>query len=163
MKREVRLVIDGDAGTRAARGLDTLSDLLARERAAAPASDPCREGACGDCVVLADGVLVAACITPVLQLDGARISTFAGLCRDDADEAPRLVAAARALARFADDRGLFPCDVCRSGVLLAAALDASGASGEGTSALSSRVCRCSDLAELPPEIERLRRELGEAP
>jgi aerobic-type carbon monoxide dehydrogenase small subunit (CoxS/CutS family) len=159
---EIELFLDGQPLHLSASGLETLSNALAKTRGRSAAKEPCGEGVCGACSVLVDGELVAACIAPVVQLEGRHLRTFQGLLRaEEGGESPaprpELREAARQLARFADRFGLFPCDLCRDGVLLAAAVDlAAVAEGRASEALASRVCRCSDLSELVEEVRRLR-------
>lgn len=145
-------------------GLTSLAAALAEMRGGAGAISPCGEGVCGACSLLVDGELVAACITPLCQLAGARVLTFDGLLRErsaaSVARTPRtvgLAGLALRLATFADRQGLFPCDLCRDGVLLAATVDlAAAAEGQTSQALASRVCRCTDLAELVDEVDRLK-------
>lgn len=136
-------------------GLCSLAEALASARGEGAPTMPCAEGVCGACSVLVDGHLVASCITPLRQLEGTRVTTFDGLLREGTDRSEPLVATALQLAAFADQRGLFPCDLCRDGVLLAATVDlVVRREGRPSAALASRVCRCSDLAELVEEVKR---------
>jgi aerobic carbon-monoxide dehydrogenase small subunit len=56
-----------------------LLDVLREDLHLTGAKEGCGEGECGSCSVLVNGDLVNSCLIPVLQAEGARITTIEGL------------------------------------------------------------------------------------
>jgi len=103
----------------------------------------CGIGTCGACGVLVDGELVASCLVPVVQVDGAELH----LAADDA------------LAKLRRTLGdVPPCDRCMPGLLVAARffVDArDGLPGETiTEALASHHCDCAGFVSIRKAVER---------
>src|SRR5437762_7380680 len=79
----VTLVVNGRPVTRAAGAHLTLLRWLREEAGVTDPKYACGEGICGACTVLVDGETVSACVVLAAQVDGAEITTAAGLL--DAD------------------------------------------------------------------------------
>jgi CO/xanthine dehydrogenase Mo-binding subunit/aerobic-type carbon monoxide dehydrogenase small subunit (CoxS/CutS family) len=98
----------------------------------------CDAGDCGACTVLVDGHQVCACLTPVAQVDGARVTTVEGLAANGT-LAPLLAA----FQRF----GAAQCGICTPGMLMAAASllarNACPSAAEVEDALGGVLCRCT--------------------
>jgi carbon-monoxide dehydrogenase small subunit len=60
-----------------------LLDVLREDLHLTGAKEGCGEGECGSCSVLVNGDLVNSCLIPVLQAEGARITTIEGLAIGD--------------------------------------------------------------------------------
>ncbi len=98
----------------------------------------CREGECGACTVLMDGVVVNACLVPAFQVEGAEIETIEGLA--PAGELSDLQMAFLA-------HGAVQCGFCTPGMVMAAEgflranpqPDAAGIAH----ALAGNLCRCT--------------------
>ena len=71
----------------------------------------CGEGECGACAVLIDGELVNSCLVPVLQADGAVVTTIEGVA-----DGERLHAVQEAFIAH----GGAQCGICTPGMVLAA-------------------------------------------
>ena len=71
----------------------------------------CGEGECGACSVLIDGELTNSCLVPVLQVDGASITTIEGVADNG-----KLNAVQQAFL----DHGGAQCGICTPGMILAA-------------------------------------------
>ncbi len=102
-----------------------------------------RKGQCGTCMVLVDGKAVLSCITKVISLQGAEVTTIEGLGTPDR---PNLVQQAFVLA------GAVQCGFCIPGMivtaeeLLSANPDPSRA--EVKRALRRNLCRCTGYVKI---------------
>jgi carbon-monoxide dehydrogenase small subunit len=63
-------------------GMTRLLDVVREDLGATGAKEGCGEGECGACTVLIDGRAVCACLVPVVQVAGAKITTVEGLETD---------------------------------------------------------------------------------
>ena len=73
----------------------------------------CGEGECGACSVLVNGELVNSCLTPVLQADGAAITTIEGVAGwTDVN--------LHAVQQAFIEHGGAQCGICTPGMMLAA-------------------------------------------
>jgi carbon-monoxide dehydrogenase small subunit len=121
----VRLVVNGQATTVVAHPLSRLLDVLRHDLHLTGTKEGCGEGECGACSVLVDGQLVNSCLTPVLQVDGAPITTIEGIAPDDG----RL----HALQQAFFEHGGAQCGICTPGMVLAAV----------SLGLAGNLCRCT--------------------
>jgi len=63
--------------------LKRLLDVLREDLHLTGTKEGCGEGECGSCSVLLNGDLVNSCLVPVLQTEGARITTIEGVAQED--------------------------------------------------------------------------------
>ena len=108
----VTLTVNGSHVTKTAGA--NLS-LLRWLRDVADVTDPkygCGEGVCGACTVLVDGQPVSSCIVLAAQVDGAQVTTAAGLCEPDGSLGP--------LQRAFHEHHAAQCGFCTPGMLLCA-------------------------------------------
>jgi carbon-monoxide dehydrogenase small subunit len=103
-------VIDGPPMAR-------LLDVLREELRLTGTKEGCGEGECGACSVLIDGELANSCLVPVMQVDGARITTIEGI-PTLADASTVHVDTARIQQAFIDEGGA-QCGICTPGMILA--------------------------------------------
>jgi aerobic carbon-monoxide dehydrogenase small subunit len=88
-----------------------LLDALREELRLTGVKEGCGEGECGACAVLLDGVLVNSCLVPVLQVDGAEITTVEGFAQNEKYDS---------LCRAFIEHGATQCGICTPGMLVAA-------------------------------------------
>jgi carbon-monoxide dehydrogenase small subunit len=88
-----------------------LLDVLREELGLTGVKEGCGEGECGACSVIIEGELANSCLVPVLQVDGASITTIEGVARDG-----RLHPVQRAFLEC----GGTQCGICTPGMILAA-------------------------------------------
>ena len=91
--------------------MSRLLDVLREDLRLTGVKEGCGEGECGACSVLIDGELVNSCLVPLLQVEGASITTIEGVAIDG-----KLHAVQQAFL----DCGGAQCGICTPGMILAA-------------------------------------------
>lgn len=154
-ERTVTLVVNGRSVTRTAGAHWSLLRWL---RDAADVTDPkygCGEGVCGACTVMVDGEPVSSCIVLAAQVDGAEITTAAGLCEPDGSLGP--------LQRHFHEHHAAQCGFCTPGMLVCAHAmlrdaDAPLSRAEIREALHGNLCRCTGYTHIVDAIEAAQSE-----
>jgi carbon-monoxide dehydrogenase small subunit len=118
-------------------------DALRKELHLTGTKEGCGEGECGACAVLLDGRLVNSCLVPLLQADGAEITTIEGVA-----DGERLHAVQEAFVA----NGAAQCGICTPGMVLAA-IDLLRRNPAPTDAdvragLAGNLCRCTGYARI---------------
>jgi aerobic-type carbon monoxide dehydrogenase small subunit (CoxS/CutS family) len=144
----VTLIVNGRRLTRSAGGHVTLLRWL-RD---ADVTDPkygCGEGICGSCAVLVDGEPVSSCIVLAAQVDGAEITTAAGLGSPEGGLGPLQSAFHRHHAA--------QCGFCTPGMLMCAVAMLTEGSArsreEIREGLHGNLCRCTGYQHIVDAIE----------
>jgi len=136
---DVRLVVNGVESFVQVHPMARLLDVLRTELRLTGTKEGCGEGECGACSVLLNGELVNSCLTPVLQADGAAITTIEGIASSDGE--------LHAVQRAFLEHGGAQCGICTPGMVLAAVSllqrhpDAGDA--EIRNGLAGNLCRCT--------------------
>jgi aerobic carbon-monoxide dehydrogenase small subunit len=107
----MRVKVNGTDYTIEAPPMSRLLDVLREDLRLTGVKEGCGEGECGACAVLIDGELVNSCLVPVLQVEGASITTIEGVAIDD-----KLNAVQQAFLEY----GGAQCGICTPGMILAA-------------------------------------------
>ena len=97
-----------------------LLDVLRQQLHLTGTKEGCGEGECGACAVLIDGELVNSCLTPVLQVQGASMTTIEGVANGEQLHAVQEAFIAHGGAQ---------CGICTPGMILAAVTPAATPSG----------------------------------
>jgi carbon-monoxide dehydrogenase small subunit len=79
----IQFTINGHEKTIEAPPMKRLLDILREDLHLTGAKEGCGEGECGACAVLINGDLVNSCLVPILQAEGAEITTIEGLVIDE--------------------------------------------------------------------------------
>jgi aerobic carbon-monoxide dehydrogenase small subunit len=131
--------------------------LLRWLREAAGVTDPkygCGEGICGACTVLVDGEPASACLVLAAQVDGAAVTTAAGLLEADGSLGP--------LQRAFHERHAAQCGFCTPGMLMAATAALAGgrrlSRAEIRAELHGNLCRCTGYGPIVDAIELAQEE-----
>jgi aerobic carbon-monoxide dehydrogenase small subunit len=111
---EIRFTINGEEKTVTAPPLKRLLDVLRGDLHLTGTKEGCGEGECGSCSILMNGELVNSCLIPVLQAEGARITTIEGLAGRTA-EGEQL----HPIQQCFLERGGAQCGICTPGMILA--------------------------------------------
>ena len=109
----------------------------------------CGEGVCGACTVLVDGEPVSSCIVLAAQVDGAEITTAAGLTGSSGELSP--------LQRKFHEHHAAQCGFCTPGMLVCAAAMLADprrrTRDEIREELHGNLCRCTGYQQIVDAIE----------
>jgi carbon-monoxide dehydrogenase small subunit len=130
------------------RPLTTLQAVLREQLGATATKDGCRQGGCGSCTVLLDGEPVVACLVPVEDVAGRRVTTLETITPVDG---------VHPLQQAFIEDGAFQCGYCTPGMIMVASAllerDPAPSSADITEALSGNICRCTGYRPIVRAIE----------
>jgi carbon-monoxide dehydrogenase small subunit len=136
---DVRFRLNGRDAEVRVHPMARLLDVLRTDLHHTGTKEGCGEGECGACSVLVNGELVNSCLTPVLQVDGAEVTTIEGI----AGSATVLHAVQRAFV----EHGGAQCGICTPGMVLASVSlltrCPTPSDDEIRSGLAGNLCRCT--------------------
>ncbi len=145
--RATRFVVNGRPVRVEAAPIKRLSAVLRDDCGLQGTKVGCNAGDCGACTVLLDGAQVCACLLPLGQAEGRRITTVEGLASDD-----RLGPLQLAFQRH----GAAQCGICTPGMLMAASdLLARAPRPDAAAvldALGGVLCRCTGYQKIVEAI-----------
>ncbi|MFD1053494.1 (2Fe-2S)-binding protein [Terrabacter terrigena] len=147
----MNLRVNGRRVPVSAAPMTPLVDVLRDEVGDTSPKPGCREGRCGSCTVLLDGLPVLSCLLPVARAEDGEITTVQGLTGpgDDLDEVQGAFARA----------GAVQCGICTPGMILAARAlleEKPDASREEIKAgLVGNLCRCTGYTKILDAVESL--------
>jgi len=146
---QVAFTINGDAVTVDVHPMARLLDVVRQQLRLTGTKEGCGEGECGACSVLIDGELVNSCLTPVIQVEGASVTTIEGVANGD-----ELHAVQQAFI----DHGGAQCGICTPGMILAAVdlLERNPAPTEADirTGLAGNLCRCTGYMKIFESVVR---------
>jgi carbon-monoxide dehydrogenase small subunit len=118
----------------------------------------CREGICGSCNVLLDGVPVRSCLLLAVQVEGCAVTTVEGLA-----EGGELSALQRAFV----EHGAVQCGFCTAGLLVTATnllrRNARPSDEQVVEALAGNLCRCTGYTKVVAAVLAAAAEHGQGP
>jgi carbon-monoxide dehydrogenase small subunit len=111
---EIAFTVNGAARSVSAPPIKRLLDVLREDLHLTGTKEGCGEGECGSCSVLLNGELVNSCLVPVLQAEGAVITTIEGLA-SQGKEGEQL----HPIQQCFLECGGAQCGICTPGMILA--------------------------------------------
>src|SRR5215813_13360671 len=78
-KIELQATVNGRRETMRVYPIERLLDVLREQLRLTGTKEGCGEGECGACTVFLDGQIVNSCLIPMVQVEGARITTIEGI------------------------------------------------------------------------------------
>jgi aerobic-type carbon monoxide dehydrogenase small subunit (CoxS/CutS family) len=150
----IQVKINGEERTLSFPGDAVLLDVL-RQGGYTEVKEGCREGACGSCLVLLDGVLVNSCQVLAGSVGGRAITTVRGV---GTFQVPHPIQEAFVEA------GAVHCGFCTPALVLAAyaLLQKEGSPDRAriARALDGNLCRCTGSVKIVEAVELAARRLG---
>jgi aerobic carbon-monoxide dehydrogenase small subunit len=151
--RSVAFRLNGRPVTGEVDDAELLCDCL-RERMGRPGTRVgCREGVCGSCDVLVDGVVVRSCLLLAAQVEGSEVTTVEGLAARSGAPEGELSRLQRAFV----DHGAVQCGFCTAGLLVCATAllerDPDPSPERIVAALSGNLCRCTGYAKVVAAVQ----------
>jgi carbon-monoxide dehydrogenase small subunit len=138
-----KFVVNGREVRVSAPPMARLLDVLREELGLTGTKEGCGEGECGACSVIVDGELTNSCLVPVVQVDGAKVTTIEGL-----ETKGELSPVQQAFI----EHGGAQCGICTPGMLLAAKAlldrNAKPTGEEIKTALAGNICRCTGYVRI---------------
>jgi aerobic-type carbon monoxide dehydrogenase small subunit (CoxS/CutS family) len=139
----VSFVVNGRRKKLSVHPLKRLLDVLREDCALTGTKEGCGEGECGACTVLVDGEPVNACLVPIAQVAGARVTTIEGLGGRDP------------LQRAFVEHGGAQCGICTPGMIMAAvALGKHPTLEDIRIGLAGNLCRCTGYTAIYRSIQK---------
>lgn len=153
MLNAISFTLNGREVTYAGSAADRLLDVLRRDYGCTSVKCGCKEGECGACAVLVDGVLLNSCCVAMGAVDGAAVVTMEGYCQTE-----RFAVLDRAFA----DLSAVQCGFCIPGMVLAAeallAKNPHPTEAEIRDGLSGNLCRCTGYNAIVHAVEKAAKE-----
>ena len=121
----------------------TLYQLIKEDLNLVGTKDGCRQGVCGSCTVMVDGVPVRSCLTLAVRCEGKHVTTVEGL-KSNGQLHP--------LQQAFIDEGAVQCGFCTPGMLITAVAflkeNPKPTEEEVRHALLGNLCRCTGYARI---------------
>ena len=135
---DIRFTLNGKEAAYGGGATDRLLDALRNEYRCTSVKCGCKEGECGACAVLIDGVLYNSCCVAMGAIEGASVVTMEGY-----RETERFAALEKAFGELS----AVQCGFCIPGMVLAAeallSKNAHPTEDEIREGLSGNLCRCT--------------------
>jgi aerobic-type carbon monoxide dehydrogenase small subunit (CoxS/CutS family) len=148
MTRPVTFTLNGREVTPEVEDDELLCDSLRERLGQLGTRVGCREGICGSCNVLLDGLPVRSCLMLAVQAEGARVTTVEGLAPDGT---------LSPLQQAFVDAGAVQCGFCTAGPLVSATAllesEPDPTDEQVVEALAGNLCRCTGYAKVVAAVQ----------
>ena len=154
----IQLTINGHERTIEAPPMKRLLDVLREDFQLTGAKEGCGEGECGSCSVLMNGDLVNSCLVPILQTEGAKITTIEGIAMTEK---------LHPIQQCFLEEGGAQCGICTPGMILAThhLLDKypQPTLAQIQEGLAGNLCRCTGYMRIFESVQQAAKQLVIAP
>ena len=142
----IACTINGEARSFDVAPMRRLIDVLREDLGLQGTKEGCGEGECGACSILMDGEPVNSCLVPVIQAQGAVITTIEGVGR-----AGLLDAVQQAFL----DHGSAQCGICTPGMVMTATwmVERKLPAADVARVLAGNLCRCTGYAQIIEAVQ----------
>lgn len=145
----MKLTVNGVEHELQSAPLTTLLQVLREELEITSPKAGCQQGGCGTCTVLVDGEPRRSCLTPVIAVDGAEVTTLEGIGGPDS---------LSSVQEAFHDGYAAQCGFCSPGMIVAAhaLLERKGGPVEREDvleALGGHYCRCSGYVKIVEAVQ----------
>jgi carbon-monoxide dehydrogenase small subunit len=138
MKKELRLIVNGEAHELYVKPKSLLMDVLREQLGLTGAKRACDSNACGTCTVILNGMAVNSCSILALQANGGEVLTVEGLAKKTE---------LHPLQKAFLDYGAFQCGFCTPGMLMSARAlldkNPTPTKEQIKEAIDVNICRCT--------------------
>jgi len=150
VKSEIRFVLNGSDVLAEVESHELLLYVIRERLGHNGTKEGCGKGECGACTVLVDGRVFNACLYPVLEIEGKRVTTVEGLRLPDNGLSPVQQA-------FVDHGGI-QCGFCTPGMILAVTgllrRNPHPTVDQIHDALTGNLCRCTGYVQIIESVQR---------
>lgn len=149
MKKQITFTLNGYEVSAEVESYRMLLDVL-RDTFDLKGTKPgCRQGECGACTVLVDGVNVDSCIYPAFEIEGRSVTTIEGLLGEGNTLHP--------VQESFVARGGIQCGFCSPGMIMSATAllqeNSSPGDEEIKRGISGNLCRCTGYVQIVESIQ----------
>lgn len=153
----LKMIVNGEPVTLEVDGAFTLLDVLRENLNLKGTKTGCREGECGSCTVLLDGLAVNSCLVPAMKTQGCAVLTIEGLGTVDSPHP---------LQKAIAETGGVQCGYCTPGFVMSAAALLKNypqpTEDEVKRGIAGNLCRCTGYKRIVEGVmqaaEKMRKE-----
>ena len=146
---QVEFTVNGEPQRLEVFPMARLLDVLRVQLHLTGTKEGCGEGECGACTVLLDGQIVNSCLVPIVQAQGAKITTIEGVAGEEQLN--------RVQQAFVEHGGA-QCGICTPGMVLAAvdllSRNSQPTEDEIRTGLAGNLCRCTGYIKIFESVVR---------
>lgn len=146
---QVEFTVNGEPQRLEVFPIARLLDVLREQLHLTGTKEGCGEGECGACTIMLDGQIVNSCLVPVVQANGARITTIEGVAGE---------AELNQVQQAFVEHGGAQCGICTPGMVIAA-VDLLSRNPQPTEdeiriGLAGNLCRCTGYIKIFESVVR---------
>ena len=149
MEHKISFELNGKSVTVETHSMERLLDVLRENLKLTGTKEGCGEGECGACSVFMDGELVNACLIPVAQVAGRKITTIEGVSKGSE---------LHPVQKSFLEHGGAQCGICTPGMVMAAIAllkkNPKPSRDEIKEGLAGNLCRCTGYMKIFDSVEK---------
>ena len=154
-KQFLTMTVNGENVEVVVEPSEMLIDVLRDQLDLIGTKEACREGECGACTVILEGVTVNSCITPAMKAQDKEVMTIEGV-----DDQGKL----HPLQEAFIEKGAIQCGYCTPGMVLSAKVlleeNPNPLEKDVKTGLSGNLCRCTGYIKIIDAVMVAARQMG---